>query len=241
MRTWTALVLVSCLMVACDEDPARKVKIIPRPPSPVLAIPGVSEAAAVAADKSTPTKEKDGSQTASSTEAKASGAMAALRTPEWRPVGCPPPPENLPGSSTLKVSGPCSFEHRGTFACEAIHDDFIISASRKAAGGASLMIYINVERYKGPGSYEGAEMFVGVQDATSIHRWSSDQVSITVGAAEAFAILPRTHLEAEPLLVDCSGPQTNYQCGGRSDTAPINGTVEIIAGTLRCGSTAKTK
>jgi hypothetical protein len=114
-----------------------------------------------------------------------------------------------------------------------------MSVSRPAEGGASLVLYINVEHYKGPGNYEGAEMFVGLQDATTIYRWSSDQVPITVGPQEEYAILPTTRLEAEPLLVDCKGPQTNYQCGGRNEAAPINGTVQVVAGKMQCGSVAK--
>src|SRR5262249_12863600 len=34
VKKWAALVLLSCLIAACDEDPARKVQIVARPPSP---------------------------------------------------------------------------------------------------------------------------------------------------------------------------------------------------------------
>ena len=214
MKRWMMLVLLSCLTAACDEDPARKIQIVARPPSPVDIAKSSPEPTIAPPEKS---------------------------KPEWHPAGCPPPPESSPGPSTLKVSGPCTFEHRATFACESIHDDFIVSATHEAAGGASLMVYINVEHYNGPGTYEGAEMFVGLQDATTIHRWSSDQVSITVGPEEEYAVLPATPLEAEPLLVDCSGPQANYQCSGRNDTAPINGTVQMVAGKMQCSSAEKSK
>jgi hypothetical protein len=238
MKNWNALVLLSCLTIACDEDPARKVKIVARPPSAAPIVKNLPELVAMPAEKSIPPKDTGVTKTASSGAPKPSPANPAA-TSEWRPAGCPPPSEDSPGPSTLKVTGPCAFEHRGTFSCEALHDDFYISASRKATGRASLMVYINVERYKGPGTYQGAEMFIGLQDATSINRWSSDQVSITIGPEEAYAVLPTTNLEAEPLLVDCSGPQTNYQCGGRSDTAPINGTFEVAAGTLQCAPKSK--
>jgi len=237
MKNWKAPILLSCLMVACDEDPARKVKIVARPPSPSPIAKSLPDLAAAPAEKTVAPKETGEAKAASSSAPKTSSANSVPAS-EWRPAGCPPP-EDSPGPSTLKVTGPCTFEHRGKFSCEALHDDFYVSTSRKATGGASLMVYINVERYKGPGAYQGAEMFIGLQDATSIHRWSSDQVSITIGPEEAYAVLPTTNLEAEPLLVDCSGPQTNYQCGGRSDTAPINGTFEVAVGTLQCAPKSK--
>ena len=80
-----------------------------------------------------------------------------------------------------------------------------------------LMIYINVENYHGPDTYKRAQMFLGLQDKTSIYRWSSDIVAITVGAGEEFVTLPATRLDAEPILVDCTGPMTNFQCSGRGE------------------------
>jgi hypothetical protein len=244
MTRWGALVLVLCLTaLACDEDPANKIKIVARPPLSSRIINATPEPTELTpnTEASRPGETVSRAQAASGLAARPTGAGLASRTAQWRPVGCPPPHENSPGPSSLTVSGPCTFEHRAAVSCESMHDDFILTASREAARGATLMVYINVEKYKGPGSYENAEMFVGVQDETSIYRWSSDRVSITIGPDEAFAILPATRLDAEPLLVDCTGPQTNYQCGGRSDTSPINGTTEVVAGTLRCNSVAKSK
>ena len=134
------------------------------------------------------------------------------------------------------MKGPCTFQHRSAVSCESALDDFILVMSRKAAGDATLMVYINVEKYHGPGDYDGAQMFVGVQDKNSINRWSSDTVNITVGPGEEFAVLPRTSLEAEPLLIDCTGPMSNYQCGDRRIAAPINGTHEVVSGTLQCAA-----
>jgi hypothetical protein len=151
---------------------------------------------------------------------------------EGRIEGCPPPPEDTSGPSTLTVTGACAFQHQGTFACEASADDFYISASRKAARGATLLVYINVEQYKGPGAYKDAQMYIGVQDKTSIQRWSSDTVDITVGPGEEFAVLPSTRLQAEPVLVGCTGPMTNFQCGGRDTT--FEAPPAVASGTLRC-------
>ena len=111
--------------------------------------------------------------------------------------------------------------------------------TRKAAQGPTLMLYINVERYHGAGEYKDAQMWVGVQGKKDIYRWSSDAVAITVGPNQAFAVLPTTRLDAEPLLVDCTGPIDNYQCSGRGDLQELLATAEVVAGTLQCEPGAK--
>jgi len=218
LKPSSALVIVACLVAAaCDQDPARSVKIVARPPA---ASSGVTPPGAGV----TPP-----------------GAGESSPIAEWRPEGCPPPPEDSSGPSSLSVTGPCAFQHRARVNCEARHDDFYVSLSRKAARGATLMVYINVEKYHGPGSYDGAEMFVGVQDKTSIYRWSGDRLAITVGPGEEFVVLPTTRLDAEPILIDCTGPMTNFQCGGRGDAEALLGTTEVVSGTLWCEGGAKEK
>lgn len=113
------------------------------------------------------------------------------------------------------MTGACAFEHKGSFTCEALGDDLYISVSRRAAHGGTLMAFVNVEQYKGPGRYKNAQMFVSVQDKSTIYRWSSDEIDIEVGPDVEYAVLPTSRLEAEPLLVECTGPMNNYQCGGR--------------------------
>ena len=149
-------------------------------------------------------------------------------------LGCPPPPEESRGPSTLRVTGPCKFDHSGTFGCEARGDDFYLSMKRKAARGAMLVVYVNVEGYRGPGDYQRAQMYVSVHDKTSIHRWSNEAVALTVGPDAAFAVLLPTRLEAEPMFVDCSGPVTDLQCMRRRDSQVFNGTIELASGELRC-------
>jgi hypothetical protein len=120
-------------------------------------------------------------------------------------------------------------------------DDLYISMSGKAADGATLMAFINVEQYKGPGQYKQAQMFVGVQDKSSIYRWSSDDIDITVGPDVEYAILPPSKLEAEPVLVNCTGPMDNYQCSGRGDAKAWLGTELLASGKLQCDEPAKKK
>ena len=59
--------------------------------------------------------------------------------------------------------------HHGHLAAasEALGDDFYVSMTRKAARGATLMVYVNVEDYKGPGDYKRAQVFVGIQPSRS--------------------------------------------------------------------------
>jgi hypothetical protein len=91
--------------------------------------------------------------------------------------GCPIPAEGTPGPSRFTAAGPCAFQHQGRFTCEALGDDYYISMTRKAAGGSTLMVYINVEYFRGPGEYKRAQMFLSVQDKKNIYRWSSDDVA----------------------------------------------------------------
>lgn len=42
----------------------------------------------------------------------------------WTPAACPPPPEATRGPSSLKITGPCAFEHRGIAECEIANDDY---------------------------------------------------------------------------------------------------------------------
>jgi len=158
---------------------------------------------------------------------------------------CPPPAEDSPGPSSLIGEGPCQFEQKAQVSCEGSKDDFYAAFTRTAKNGATLVTYINVENYHGPGEYEGAQMFVALQSGTSIVRWSSDTVHATVGADEAFVDLPTTRLDAEPMLLDCSrliSASTNYQyqCAVRSaTTSEIMNAPEVVSGKLQCGEHAK--
>ena len=225
MRGTGALALVFCLlMIACGQDPARSVKITDRPAD---ARPPDSRPAETPA----PTSTADAKQPAATTPA---GAAAEPQAAEWRLDACPPLPEAGGGPSDFTVTGPCAFRHHGQVGCESLGDDFIVIMSRKAAHGATVMVYINVEKYHGPGVYDGAQMFVGVQHKTNIYKWSNDAVDITVGPDEKFAVLPTTRVEAEPLLVDCTGPMTDFQCGGRDQVTAFERSVEVVSGTLQC-------
>ena len=241
MRRARAIAVGACLVAAaCDEDPARSMKIIARPPaavSPAAARPAVTPPRAAGPTPDTQAA-RSSATAAPPPRSGASSSSAGVARPaaatDWRPPGCPPPPEASSGPSSLTVAGPCAFEHRNAVACESLGDDFLVTLSRKAAGGVALMVYINVEHYKGPGDYTGAQIYVGLQDKINIYRWSSDTMNITVGSGEQFVTLPATTLEAEPLFVNCTGPMTNFQFEGRGGESEFEKTREVVSGTLRC-------
>jgi hypothetical protein len=218
-RSLGLLLAILCLALpACEEDPARSVKIATRAP--------------VAAE---------------SRGATPFGGAPLAGLPPGTPPGtpwhldvCSGEPEPPQGPSTLRATGPCAFEHRAATNCESAGDDFIVAITRKTAGNATLVVFLNVERYRGPGSYENAEMFVAVQDGTSLYRWWGDTVNATVGPDEAFVTLTSARLEAEPLHMDCVrviGPETNYlyDCEKLSnERTAVDNTFEDISGTLVC-------
>lgn len=259
-----ALLSLVCIMsVGCSDDPARSVKIVDRKPAPttVSSIPPSVPQQNVLADPCLPAVQGS-SVTCGGAPARpariaarhsAPVASAAAPSPVRQaavsqapaPQGllsefCPPPAEDSSGPSSFVAEGPCEFLHRAPVACESLQDDFIVGVTRKAKNGSSLVIYINVEKYHGPGAYDGAQLFVAVQSGTAIHRWSSDNVNATVGPGEAFVSFRRTELEREPLLIECSrliGPESNYQyqCAGTSDSATaIDNAPEVISGELQC-------
>jgi hypothetical protein len=226
-------------------------KIVPRPPAAVspapIGVAAVSPAAARPAETppraAGPVPETQAARS-SGTAARPPGIGASRSSAEvepaaatdWRQPGCPPPPEASPGPSDFTAAGPCAFKHRGAVACEALDDDFLVTLSRKAAGGATLMVYINVEQYHGPGDYRDAQIFLGLQDKFNIYRWSSDKLNITVGSGQQFVTLPATSLEAEPSFTNCTGPITNFQCEGRGFADEFLKTRVVVSGTLQCGT-----
>ena len=117
----------------------------------------------------------------------------------WRPALCPPSPEPpSPAMSHLFFGGACAFEHNGPAHCEVLQDDLYVTLSRAANEGAVVTLYVNVERYQGPGPYEAAEVQLTVQDRGSLFRWSSAGARVTVEPGEASVSFDRLPLSPEP-------------------------------------------
>ncbi len=147
---------------------------------------------------------------------------------QWRPELCPPPPEPPGGRSTLVATGACAFRQEGAMECTSTSDDFIGQMTRPAAGEAKLLIYVNVEKYHGPDSYDGAEMLVGVQDGEQNFRWFGDALHVTVGPGEKFVELASARLQALP-----PGDETEITVAGTLWCRPgARGTSTAAAGEL---------
>lgn len=119
--------------------------------------------------------------------------------PTWRPALCVPEPESAPRYSDLTFSGACTFHHIGPLTCHASQDDFYLTTQRTLSGGLPLTLYINVERYRGPGTYtNAAEVHMIIQDGQGLFRWSNFHGTITVAPGETAATLAPVDLTPEP-------------------------------------------
>lgn len=180
-----ALTIVACLAtLACDPDPASKVRIIERP-------------------EGTP-----GFPTSAST---------APVIPPFRSELCAVEPEQVKGSTRFALNGPCSFQHTGDVKCRAALDDFHIAFLRKGPGDATVALYLNVEFYKGPGNYEGGQMFLTAQTGSAYYHWGSDSVKTTVGPALRYVVIPETRLVAEPPNTGTVTVSGRFGCADLSD------------------------
>ena len=176
--------------------------------------------------------------------AMAAGAMqsasaAAPASPKaagkWRPSACPPMPEQGKGPSTLKVTGPCAFEHKGEAECEWTGDDLLATVTRKTKNGAEVMFFVNVERYVGPGKYKAPnDVLVSLKEGSKIYRWSTNEFELTVGPDSRYVTLHDVRLDPELVLVGCTGPQSNFQCDGRGDEPQLMKSVSLATGTIYC-------
>jgi hypothetical protein len=133
------------------------------------------------------------------------------------------------------VTGPCGFEHKGDAECEALADDFLVTVVRKGRRNAEVMLYVNVERYVGPGVYKAPnDMFVGVKDGSTIYRWLSNDFEVTVNPGSKSITFRDVRLEPELPLLGCTGPQTNFQCDERGDDPKHMASLTIASGTIAC-------
>ncbi len=242
-----ALTALCLCTLACKEDPARSVKIVPRPAvSAPAQSPPAESAQSVPAQPAPPPAVKPKPE---STEARVAHPPKPAPAPaKATPIAelppqiefCPPAAEDSTGPGTFIATGPCRFEQKTLVSCEGSPDDYYAAVTRQAKQGATLVTYVNVENYKGPGTYDGTQMFVTVQSGSTILRWSSDNVHATVSLGETYVDIPMTRLDAEPTLLDCTillGKSTNYQyqCGKRStEKIAIASDPLTVSGRLAC-------
>jgi hypothetical protein len=127
----------------------------------------------------------------------AHGAERTRRS--WRPSLCPPPTEPpAPAASHLVLGGACAFEHGGPVHCDVRQDDLYVTLARPANEGAVVTLYVNVERYQGPGPYEAAEVQLTVRDRGALFRWASNGARVNVESGETGVRFDRVVLSPEP-------------------------------------------
>ena len=115
---------------------------------------------------------------------------------EWHDEFCTLPSQE--GSSDLTVTGPCSYHQVGNVRCTADQDDFLVMVKREAPRQATLTLFINVEKYTGPGDYKENQMFIALNNGKTGYRWSSDNVTVTVGPGAKYVEFPKNFLPGEP-------------------------------------------
>lgn len=119
----------------------------------------------------------------------------------WRPEFCAPAaPGASGGSNQLSFSGTCAFVPDPPLECHVAADDFYVLMRQKLSSGWPILMYVTVEHYHGPGTYENqVEIYVVVQDGPALYRWANLQGAMTVGPGETSASFSRpVDLGAQP-------------------------------------------
>jgi hypothetical protein len=123
---------------------------------------------------------------------RATGGATALPAPPPThppvPVECSPPSPERAGTaqgSHLTFSGVCSFTETGRVACSTQPDDFIFQLTRDTADGPKLYLQVNVEYYKGAGTYpQNVHLIFEIPDGGTIYEWDTVDAAATVDAGQ---------------------------------------------------------
>lgn len=153
----------------------------------------------------------------------------------WDPALCDVAPEADKSASfgDLTFTGACPFHHRGPATCRGREDDYYAVIRRKLADGSSVELFLNVEFFTGPGTYEKkAELLVLIRRGQSLYRWSNMQGTATLGYAEGGVSAQGKHTEQAssptPTLVTLSPTELAAEPG-----TPTRGVIGV-SGTIGC-------
>lgn len=131
---------------------------------------------------------------------------------------CPPTSEPAGAAgSDLTFAGACAFHQAAAAYCRTAPDDFYAFLRRAMGAGATLDLYVNVEFYKGPGTYRRTQALMVVQDGPTLYQWSNYDVTATVARDGRSVTLPPTELLTQPGQAG-AGPerlQGSIGCGGQ--------------------------
>jgi len=176
-----APLLLTLVLSACGEDaPIQRLTIPVATASPVATIPSPSQPAPA---DSTP-------------------LPAPPPTHPPVPVECSPPsaePASAPRGSDLVFSGACSFTESGKVSCSTQPDDFLFQFSRDTPDGPKLYLQLNVEFYKGPGSYpQNVHVLVEIPDNGTLYEWDTLNAAATVDPGGRSGSLDNVTLPPDP-------------------------------------------
>jgi hypothetical protein len=157
-------------------------------------------------------------------------APAAPAGPVWMPEKCRlgTATDTARPGSVLRFAGACGLALSGPAVCQPASDDFYLLLRRPLAGGQSFTFYVNVERYQGPGAYEGlAQIQLAVREGRDLYRWSNFQGTLSVapeagtGArSEAKGFSPAAQATFHEIMLS---PEPGTSASG---TIVIDGTVD---------------
>ena len=100
-----------------------------------------------------------------------------------RPLtGCDPLPESTgPTESDLRFQGPCTFTESQAVQCVNKTDDYYAYVNRQLPNYGQLSALINVEKYKGPGTYtKNSVVFLQVSREGVLYEWRQESATLTV-------------------------------------------------------------
>lgn len=118
------------------------------------------------------------------------------------PLECSPPspdPSGTPQGSNLGFSGVCTFTETAKVSCSTQPDDFLFQFKRATPNGPTIYYNVNVEYYKGPGTYtQYVQMIFEIPDNGTIYEWDNQNGSATIDQSGSSGSINNVDLPADP-------------------------------------------
>jgi hypothetical protein len=118
-------------------------------------------------------------------------------------------------SSNLAISGGCTLQELLPVSCTIAVDDFYAVIHRTLTGGRVFYMTLNVETYRGPGSFHNAQLYLEVEGGGVLARWTNLRVDATVTSSH---------------LVTLTGARLTPEVGtGAPGAIDVRGTLQCAA------------